>query len=567
MKKTGTILLASAMLLTAMPVNALSKSETVYSKLNNDGSVKNTVVSEYLKNTDEKINDKTDLKDVLNLNGTEKYTIDGSNIVWDAKGKDIYYQGKTDKELPVSLNISYKLDGKDITLDKLLGKKGKVEITLNYTNKDSHNVLVNGSYQKLYTPFIVTFGTMIKNENNSNITVSNGRVVSNGKSSIVVAIASPGLHDSLGIDSIKDFDTITLSYDTTNFELSSMYSVVTSGLIKQDDLRVFDKLDGIYSKVDTLSESSKKLVEGANKLKEGTSTVNAGIEKAYNGSKLLNDTLTAKINEAKNSAAIDEQTINYIKAKATASVSADIERQKTTIETLAVTNTQQFVNDAKNDAKNAIANVEDNSIDCTNPNEQTQEKCAKYNEAKPLEALLNNPSVVALLKEVASTTAYKTAQQVSNQVVNGTEKKAGLAETVATLVANNAKKKTVESLETVNTNVATLTEGLGKLNAGSSTLNTGVNTLAEGITKFDNEGISKIASLVNGDVKTTQEKVEALIKLGDLYDTFTMKDANTEGETKFVLMVDAEKKAVKAETKKETKKAKENLLDKIKKIF
>ena len=563
MKKTGTILLASAMLLTAMPVNALSKSETVYSKLNNDGSVKNTVVSEYLKNTDEKINDKTDLKDVLNLNGTEKYTVEGSNIVWDAKGKDIYYQGKTDKELPVGLNISYKLNGKDITLDKLLGKKGRVEITLNYTNKDSHNVLVNGSYQKLYTPFIVTFGTMIKNENNSNITVSNGRVVSNGKSSIVVAIASPGLHDSLGIDSIKDFDTITLSYDTTNFELSSMYSVVTSGLIKQDDLRVFDKLDGIYSKVDTLSESSKKLVEGANKLKEGTSTVNAGIEKAYNGSKLLNDTLTAKINEAKNSAAIDEQTINDIKSTATATVSADIESRETNIKALAATNTQQDVDDAIT----VIANVEKNSIDCTNPNKQTQETCAKYKEAKPLEDLLKNPYVVALLKEVASKTAYKTAQQVSNQVVNGTEKKAGLAETVATFVANNAKKKTVESLETVNTNVATLTEGLGKLNAGSSTLNTGVNTLAEGIAKFDAEGISKIADLVNGNVKTTKEKVEALIKLGDLYDTFTMKDANTEGETKFVLMVDAEKKVIKTETKKETKKTKENLLDKIKKMF
>ena len=43
------------------------------------------------------------------------------------------------------------------------------------------------------------------------------------------------------------------------------------------------------------------------------------------------------------------------------------------------------------------------------------------------------------------------------------------------------------------------------------------------------------------------KKVEALIKLGDLYDTFTMKDANTEGETKFVLMVDAEKKVIKNE--------------------
>ena len=164
-KKIGTVLLTTSLLVTTLPVNALTKNETVYSKLNNDGTVKSTVVSEYLKNTDETINDQTDLTNILNLNGTEKYTIDGTNIVWDAKGKDIYYQGESNKELPVSLNISYKLDGKDITLDELLGESGRVEITLKYTNNDSHSVLVNGTYQTLYTPFVVTLGTIIKNEN------------------------------------------------------------------------------------------------------------------------------------------------------------------------------------------------------------------------------------------------------------------------------------------------------------------------------------------------------------------------------------------------------------------
>ena len=176
-KKISAILLTSAIMTTAIPVNALTKNETVYSKLNADGSVKKTVVSEYLKNTDETINDVTNLKNILNLNGTEKYKLEGTNLVWDAKGKDIYYQGETEEQLPVSLEITYQLDGKDIKLDDLLGKKGNVTINLKYTNSDSHVVNVNGTNTKLYTPFVVTTGTIISNENNSNITVTNGKAI------------------------------------------------------------------------------------------------------------------------------------------------------------------------------------------------------------------------------------------------------------------------------------------------------------------------------------------------------------------------------------------------------
>ena len=469
MKKTGTILLASAMLLTAMPVNALSKSETVYSKLNNDGSVKNTVVSEYLKNTDEKINDKTDLKDVLNLNGTEKYTVEGSNIVWDAKGKDIYYQGKTDKELPVGLNISYKLNGKDITLDKLLGKKGKVEITLNYTNKDSHNVLVNGSYQKLYTPFIVTFGTMIKND-------------------IVVAIASPGLHDSLGIDSIKDFDTITLSYDTTNFELSSMYSVVTSGLIKQDDLRVFDKLDGIYSKVDTLSESSKKLVEGSNKLNEGT--------------KLLNSALTSKIKELENSSSIDDTKLAYIKNVAGEGAVKTVEEEETSIKEQGANGVDTYILTLKaltqkaeqeNSALEVLYNNNLCGMEASSVPAQYQPYLAycqvadvqKYLAAKKMYLALQDENVKAIVKNVSSEIAYGTAKTTAKTTAEKT------SEQVATQVADTAKTTTVTSLKTLNTNVEKLVNGSNELN--------------DGIAKFDAEGISKIADLVNGNVKTKKK--------------------------------------------------------------
>ena len=61
-KKISTVFLATAILTTSCPVFALTKDETVYSKLNSDGSVKKTVVSEYLKNTDDKIIDKVNAK-------------------------------------------------------------------------------------------------------------------------------------------------------------------------------------------------------------------------------------------------------------------------------------------------------------------------------------------------------------------------------------------------------------------------------------------------------------------------------------------------------------------------
>ena len=135
LKKIGTVLLVTSFALTS-PCYALTKNETVYSKLNNNGSVKTTIVSEYLKNTDDVINDETNLKNILNLNGNEKYKLEGTSLVWDAKGKDIYYQGETEAELPVDLNISYKLSNENIDLKDLLGKKGHVAITLKYINKE-----------------------------------------------------------------------------------------------------------------------------------------------------------------------------------------------------------------------------------------------------------------------------------------------------------------------------------------------------------------------------------------------------------------------------------------------
>lgn len=254
----------------AAPVWALSKDETIYANLNSDGSVKSTIVSEHLNDNGKNIiSDKTSLKDVTNVNGDEKHSQDGNKIIWEANGNDIYYEGSTEKELPVNMKITYMLDGKEMKVKDMLGKSGKVTIKMKYTNNLKKTVLVNGKNETLYVPFVVTATSILSNDENKNISVTNGKVIDNGSNSVVIALASPGLYESLDIDQLKNLDTIEISYETTDFELASIYSVATNKLLENDDLDVFDNVDKLYESIDTLSKSSTKLVNGSNELLSG----------------------------------------------------------------------------------------------------------------------------------------------------------------------------------------------------------------------------------------------------------------------------------------------------------
>jgi len=142
----------------------ISKDETVYVIAGNNGTAKKIIVSEWIKNAiaSEKIQDKTDLENVINVKGDESYTTDGDNMhVWDAKGNDIYYQGNIKKELPVNINISYKLDGSSISAEELEGKSGKVTIRFDYTNNQYEMVNIEGKQEKMYVPFSVLAGIVL----------------------------------------------------------------------------------------------------------------------------------------------------------------------------------------------------------------------------------------------------------------------------------------------------------------------------------------------------------------------------------------------------------------------
>ena len=245
MKKINKIIsgmLISSMLIAPVSTFALTKDE-----------VEKTVVNNHIFNLDKgEVNDDTELKKILNINGTEKFSKDGNLLTWNSTGKDIFYQGSSDKELPITVDVKYYLNGKEMSAKKMAGKKGEVKIRLSFKN----NIYSNG----LYTPFVVTMGTTLSNKENTNIEISNGKVVSTGKKSMAVALASPGLYESLGLDELKNLDEVVLSYKTTNFKLNNVYIISTPKLLSDADLSIFNKMDTLNSSLGLLQTNMNKAI-------------------------------------------------------------------------------------------------------------------------------------------------------------------------------------------------------------------------------------------------------------------------------------------------------------------
>jgi len=295
--------------------NETFKDETVYVIANADGTVQKIIVSDWIKNTfsNEKIKDVTELENIENIKGDESYTLGGDNTrVWDARGNDIYYQGTIEKELPVNLSVTYKLDGKTVSPDELSGKSGKVTIRFNYNNNQYETVKINGKNETVYVPFIMLTGVIFDNSKFTNVEVSNGKIINDGDRTAVIGFALPGLQENLAIDREK-FEIpsyVEITADATDFSLGMTVTVATNALFSNVDIEKIDSisdltdsmtelnnamtklLDGssaLYGGLCTLLDKSKELIDGINQLAEGTAKLKYGAFSLDEGAKKLSD--------------------------------------------------------------------------------------------------------------------------------------------------------------------------------------------------------------------------------------------------------------------------------------
>lgn len=269
------------------------KDESVYVKADTSGNVNSTTVTEWLKNPGKgTFADTSELKDIKNIKGEEVFQESGSGqLTWEADGKDIYYQGTTEKEIPVEVKISYKLDGKEIEPEDLQGKDGKVEITFDYENNSKQLADVNGEQEEMYTPFTMVTALMLPTDEYQNVTIDHGKIISDADKNIVVGIAFPGLEENLKLEG-TDFeipDSVTITADVENASVGPTITVASSEILDQFDFSDVKDFDGLEDSVEELENAADQLVDGSRDASDGSRALSDGSGTLVDGTEALAD--------------------------------------------------------------------------------------------------------------------------------------------------------------------------------------------------------------------------------------------------------------------------------------
>jgi X-X-X-Leu-X-X-Gly heptad repeat protein len=284
------------------------KDETVYIVTDASGNPTNITVNDQLKNKDGKASlvDKTDLKDIVNVNGDGSYKEnDDGTITWETGSADVYYQGTTDKTLPVTVSLSYQLDGKDIRPEDLAGKSGHVKIRFDYKNTATVREKVGDKEEDVTVPFAMISGAILPMNKFTNVSVTNGKIMGDGQNNIVVGMAFPGLKDALDWENLKedakddearkkldDVDIpeyVEIEADVKDFSLDMTMTMASSNILS--DFSDVDDIDvsGITDKMNELQDGTDELEDGAKQLKDGTSDLKDGVSELADGTSDMKD--------------------------------------------------------------------------------------------------------------------------------------------------------------------------------------------------------------------------------------------------------------------------------------
>ena len=178
--------------------------------------------------------------------------------VTDANGDTTTNQSSSSKSAPVSMKVTYKLNGVETKPEDMIGKSGKVTIRYDYINNEKKTIKVNGKSQTAYVPFTMITGTLLPTDKFSNVEVTNGKVSKVGDNIIALGMTMPGLKDTLNLKfdgESLDMDIpeyFEISADVNDFELDMSMSVATTSVLNDVDVDDFslakleDKMNDLF---------------------------------------------------------------------------------------------------------------------------------------------------------------------------------------------------------------------------------------------------------------------------------------------------------------------------------
>lgn len=287
-KVVGSVLLSAVMAGSMMPVtvfaqsndeNPTEKTETVYSVLNSDGSISDTIVSSWLHDEDgiNNIKETLNLTDVKNIKSNEKPSKDGNTYTWNAKGNDVYYEGTGTKQLPVSVKLRYELDGQEMSAKDMEGKSGHLKLTISFTNNYSEVKNINGKSIVIHPSYLAGGMLNMSTGNFTNVKCESGKIVNDGTNEMLAFANIPGLNETLrsaGLDKVNNqlgiSDDVTVEADVNNFDLGSIMVGMTNEIDLASELNGIGSVSELTDGIDQLIEADDQLIDGSKQLYDGT---------------------------------------------------------------------------------------------------------------------------------------------------------------------------------------------------------------------------------------------------------------------------------------------------------
>ena len=295
MKKIVALLLTAIMVLGCVPGLAENtKHERVYVVANADGTVKSVTDNVRLENADglDEIVDRTLLTAIQNVGGKEAFTLDGETLTWHAQGKDITYEGTSDKTPAILPVVTLTLDGEEITVDSLKDKIGEAVLTVAYQTNEP-------------LPALAVTVLPLPEEGITDLMLENAAAITILGRQVLVGWAVPGMDEELKLPT-----SFSAAFHADHAELNWLLTLTTSDPIDAACKELDDRIDlDLHTELDeakalltalqsgeTLPETSgktKDIVPKINELNDGLTQLNDGAETLANGAAQLSDGASA----------------------------------------------------------------------------------------------------------------------------------------------------------------------------------------------------------------------------------------------------------------------------------
>lgn len=567
-----------------------AKHERVYVVTGADGTVQTLIDNVRLETSgdEETLEDATQLSDVENVGGQETFTREGDALLWQTDGKNIVYQGTSDKAPYVTPVVRLTLDGAPATAEDVKNGEGDLAVEVAYeTSVDA--------------PFLALTVLPLEEDALTDIAIDHGAVFSDGSRTVLIGWAAPGLDERMELP-----DSFTVTAHADHADLSWMMTFastqpieilcreladdvadvqdwvdsLTDGLtaLRDDqeiegddeiaeamkDLRtLFDGASALSDGAQALADGAASADEGAAALESGLSTLTANNEALNQGAEALFSAILDTANAQLAASGLDAAGIalptldagNYAEAldaliaqldpdaltaaataQAREQVKAAVMQQEDTVRAAVTQAVEAKALAGVLSAAGLTLSAEEYAAAAQAgqiPREQ-----AEQIEAAVQQAMATEEVSAQLEATVAQQIEALTDEQLASEAVQA-QIEAGVTPALAAREALGALKAQLDSVNAFVTGLSTYTDGVTQaadgaaqlhtgtvqLSSGAAELHTGAAELADGLATAKAEAIEKALSLLDGDV------ARAL-------DIFDVTSAKADGSLSYDLVAD-----------------------------